>query len=226
MRKNTGGQGNQISNEQTDIIVEREANSDVANVFIFRMANNRAGGSSPKGNETGRIVNRRTKVTYTYGKGGELKRKETKVFVPWAEFLGSDGWIAKYEIGSGGTTATPITLRLGSCTVETFKYNLGGGAYKHDEQKTEKYDYAAKEKGSSYYTVEYRRSGGNLAKAAQQDRFSNDQSGVNNTANCNCPAGFECVKETPDTDDRTAYTSGKVTNIVTGPGLSALGLVL
>ena len=218
------GQGNQISTEQTDVIVEREANNDVANVFIFRMANNRAGGSSPRGNERGRIVNRRTKVRYTYGKGGELKRKETKVYVPWAEFLGADGWISKYEIGTTGTTATPVTLRLANCTVETFKYNLGGGAYKHDEQKTEKYDYAAKEKGSSYYTVEYRRSGGNLAKAAQQDRFSNDQAGVNNTANCNCPAGFECVKETPDTDDRTAaYTSGKVTNIVTGPGLSAFG---
>ena len=99
------GQGNQISNEQTDIIVEREANSDVANVFIFRMANNRAGGSSPKGNETGRIVNRRTKVTYTYGKGGELKEKETKVFVPWANFSDqTDGLLN--AIGSSGTTAT------------------------------------------------------------------------------------------------------------------------
>lgn len=212
------GPGKQVSYEETETLTSERSIGDYTSYRIFELTQSFF--APPVRVGSGLRVSSVQKVKYKYGRGGELKQKETKVYEPNIVFLGSERAIAQR---TRGQIFSLFFLKHSSTSLETYKYaNPNSLLDKYDTQITENFDWKAKDKGEPWYTIETRRSAGNLVKPSQQDKVNV------NTANqqtCNCPPGFVCEEQTPETEDRT-YTASEGTprNITFSSGLSSYGL--
>ena len=208
------GQGNQISLEETYVFTNLV---NIGDYVTYRIAETQNRPGVTRSHLTS-VTSSHTVVKYKYGFGGELEEKETLTYVPAIVWYGAEDYIGSML---RGVVRQLIYEKLATQTNEYYEYDVGYGRYKHDVQTTVRKDYAAQYKGDPWYTIETRKSAGNLAKANQQDRMNIDSSSQSSPQCQACPPGYKCEIKEPSSENREyEVTEGKVQKFSLTGGIS------